>query len=197
MSREPLKTPSNMSRRAALGGVGAAAAVAGLGQVHRTAAQEATPDALANHPLVGTWAVMTPGGVVPQTHGADGSVVAAGPPTYVDPGLGLTFQGTALGWWEADGERIGRFTALNALSDATGAYVGTFLLAAAMEVSEDGQTWSGAGLEGRIVIRDAANNVLLDEVLPEDLVITATRVGASAESVVLPVVPPMTGTPTP
>ena len=159
---------------------------------------EATPGALAEHPLVGTWAVMTPGGVVPQTHGADGSVISAGPPTYVDPALGLTFQGNALGTWEPAGERTARFTALNALSDADGAYVGTFLLAAAMEVSEDGQTWSSssAGLEGRIVIRDVANSVVLDEMLPEDLVITATRMGASAESVVLPLATPAAGTST-
>jgi len=161
-----------------------------------TLAQEATPDTLATHPLVGTWAVMTPGGVVPQLHGADGSVVAASPPTYVDPALGLTFQGTALGRWEADGERIGRFTALNALSDAAGAYVGTFLLMAAVEVSADGQTWSSAGLEGRIIIRDAANTVLLDAVLPDDLAVTATRMGATTESVVLPAATPMAGTPT-
>jgi hypothetical protein len=38
---------------------------------------------------------MTMGAVVPQTHGAEGSFVAALPPNYVDPALGLTFRGPA------------------------------------------------------------------------------------------------------
>jgi hypothetical protein len=136
--------------------------------------------------------VQTTGGVVPQTHGPDGSVVAAFPPSYVDPALGLTFQGTALGRWEADGERGARFTALQALSGPDGAYAGTFLLAAAVEVSEDGRTWTGTGPGARIVVRDAANTVVLDQEVPIDPPVTATRMGATAESVVLPVVAPGT-----
>jgi len=186
-----------ISRRTALAGLGAAGAGLALAAtVHPAAAQEAAAGDLANHPLVGTWAVQTPGGVTPQIHGPDGSVVVAFPPNYVDPALGLTFQGTALGRWEADGDRIGRFTALQALSDADGAYVGTFLLAAAVEVSADGQTWRVSGQGPRIVLRDAANNVTLDELLPDDLAVTATRMGATAESVVLPVVAPGAATPT-
>ena len=41
-------------------------------------------------------------------------------------GLGLTFQGPALGVWEATEDRSGHFTVIQALSDADGAYVGTF-----------------------------------------------------------------------
>ncbi len=172
-------------------------ALASAFAVGRTSmAQEATPDALVNHPLVGTWAVMTTGGVVPQTHGPDGSIIAAFPPNYVDPVLGLTFQGPALGRWESTGERTGRFTFLNALSDADGAYIGTFQLAADLETSEDGQTWTGTGPGAHIVVRDAANTVTLDQVLQFDSPVTATRIGATIESVVLPVVTPMTGTPT-
>jgi hypothetical protein len=105
-----------------------------------TMAQEATPDALAGHPLVGTWAVMTPGGVVPQIHGPDGSIIAAFSPNYVDPTLGLTFQGPALGRWESTGARSGHFTVIQALSDANGVYIGTFQFEADPEVSADGQT---------------------------------------------------------
>ena len=121
-----------MHRRAALASALSAAAATAAAVARPAAAQEAAAGDLAGHPLVGTWAVTTPGGVVPQIHAPDGSVVVAFPPNYVDPALGLTFQGTALGRWEADGDRIGRFTALQALSDADGAYVGTFLLAAAV-----------------------------------------------------------------
>jgi len=173
-------------------------ALAGAFTIGRsTAAQEATPEALAGHPLVGTWAVMTPGGVVPQTHGPDGSVIVAFPPNYVDPVLGLTFQGPALGRWESTGARSGRLTFLQALSDASGGYVGTFQLAADLETSEDGQSWTGTGPGPHIVVRDATNTATLDQVMPIDPPVTATRIGATIESVVIPVATPMAGTPTP
>ena len=194
MSRETLPSSSSLSRRAALGGVGAAAVTVGLGQVDRTLAQEAAPETLADHPLAGTWAVMTTGGVVPQTHGADGSFIAGFPPNYVDPALGLTFQGPGLGRWESTGARSGRFTFLQALSDGAGAYAGTFQLAADLEASEDGQTWSGTN-EARAIVRDAGNAVTFDEVLAFDTPVTATRIGATIESVVIPVASPMAGTP--
>jgi hypothetical protein len=196
MPRESQQSSSRLSRRTSLAGAGAAAAGVGLGQVDHALAQETTPDALANHPLVGTWAVMTTGGVVPQTHGADGSFIAAFPPNYVDPVLGLTFQGPGLGRWESTGGRGGRFTFLQALSDSSGAYVGTFQLAADIEASEDGQTWSGT-TTAHAIVRDAGNAVILDEVLSFDPPVTAARIGATIESVVLPVATPTGGTPTP
>ena len=160
----------------------------------RAAAQAGTGD-LAGHPLVGTWTVMTPGGVVPQIHGADGSLIAAFLPNYVDPARGLTFQGPALGRWEADGERTGHFTFFQALSDANGTYIRTFQLADELEVSEDGQRWSGS-TSAHIVVRDAANNVLVDQEIPFDSPVTASRIGATLESVVLPVATPAAATPT-
>jgi hypothetical protein len=102
----------SVSRRTALAGLG----TAGLGvalttTVRQASAQEGAGD-LASHPMVGTWAAMTPGGVVPQIHGADGSFIAAYPPNYVDPQLGLAFQGPGLGRWDPDGERRANFTFL-------------------------------------------------------------------------------------
>lgn len=181
-------------RRRTVFGSALAGVLAGAAVVRPAVARE-DASSLAAHPLVGTWAVMTPGGVVPQIHAPDGSVVVAFPANYVDPMLGLTFQGPALGRWAADGDRIGRFTALQALSDAAGAYVGAFLLVGAVAVAEDGQTWSSAGLESRTIVRDAANNVVFDETAPAEPPVTATRTGATAESVVLPVVA-AAGTPT-
>ncbi len=184
-----------MRRRSVLvsGLIGTLASAFAVGRT--TLAQEATPEALADHPLVGTWVVMSTGGLVPQTHGADGSFIAAFPPNYVDQTLGLTFQGPALGRWEADGERTGHFTFIQALSDADGTYLGTFQLAAELEVSEDGQMWSGT-LSAHIIMRDAANNVLVDQEIPFDSPVTATRVGATLDSVVLPVATPAAATPT-
>ena len=175
MPHDPRRSFPSLNRRAALTVAGAAAAALGLGQRHPVAAQESTPAAMANHPLVGTWAVATTGGVVPQTHGPDGSFISAFPPSYVDPALGLTFQGPGLGRWESTGARSGRFTFLQALSDAAGAYAGTFQLAADLEASEDGQTWAGTGGGAHIVVRDATYTVTLDQMFPIDPPVTATR----------------------
>ena len=160
-------TDRSLSRRTALAGLGATGLGLALGS--SATAQEASLSDLAGHPLTGTW--------------------AAFPPNYVDPALGLTFQGPALGRWEADGERTGHFTFIQALSDANGTYVGTFQLADELEVSADGQTWSGA-TSAHIIVRDAANNVLVDEEFSLDSPVTGTRIGATIESVVLPVVTP-------
>jgi hypothetical protein len=158
------------------------------------AAQEGAAD-LAGHPLVGTWVVMTPGGVVPQTFSPDGSTVGALPPSYVDPTLGLTLQGPVLGVWEASGERSGHFTVIQALSAPDGTYLGTFQFEADPEVSDDGRTWSTSKPQ-RVIIRDAANTVILDEVFPMDSPIPATRMGATMDSIVLPVATPAAATPT-
>jgi hypothetical protein len=184
-----------VSRRTALAGLGAGTLGLALAAGARpAAAQDATAEALAGHPLVGTWAVMVPGAVVPVIFGSDGSVVAAFPPNYVDPALGLAFQGPALGRWEATGERSGHFTVLQARSDAGGAYVGTFQYEANPEVNADGRTLVNTQPQ-RVIVRDAANTVVSDEVvqLPP---VTATRVGATMDSVVLPVASPTPATPT-
>lgn len=188
------RTANAASRRAAIAGLGAGGI--GLALAARGALAQEEGGDLAAHPLVGTWAVMTMPVVVPQIHGADGSFIAAFPPNYVDPALGLTFQGPGLGRWESTGERSGRFTFLHALTDASGAYVGSFQLAAELDVSEDGQTWSGAPT-AHIVVRDATNTVTFDQEIPIDPPVTATRMGATIDSVVLPAVRPTAATPEP
>lgn len=182
----PRRPDPTVSRRTALAGLGAG----GLGlalAARGTAAQEGAGDPA--HPLVGTWAVVTTGGVVPQIHGADGSVIAAFPPNYVDPVLGLTFQGPGLGRWEPGDERSGPFTFFQALSDASGAHAGSFQLADTLTVSEDGQSWSGSDT-ARIIVRDAANVVLSDETIPFGPPVTAFRIDVDLDALVLPVASP-------
>jgi hypothetical protein len=187
----PRRDPTT-TRRTALAGLGAGGL--GLAMTSRgTSAQDATD--MAGHPLVGSWVALTPGGAVPQLHGADGSIIAAFPPNYVDPVLGLTYQGSALGRWEADGERRGRFTFIQALSDPSGAYAGTFQLSAEIEASEDGQTWTATSTQARAIARDAANTVTFDDAITVEPPVTGVRIGATADSVVLPVVPPAAATP--
>jgi hypothetical protein len=185
----------SVSRRTALAGLGGGLGVALAARGGSALAQEGDGD-MGGHPLAGTWLALTAGGVVPQTHNADGSMIAAFPPNYVDPALGLTFQGPALGQWEPIDERRGRFTFIQALADADGTYLGTFQLSAGIEASEDGQTWVGND-EPRIIMRDAANAVLMDEIVPIEPAVTGTRIGATAESVVLPEMAAMVATPQP
>jgi len=45
-------------------------------------------------------------------------------------------------------------------------------------------------MSAHIIVRDAANNVLIDQEIPFDSPVTGTRIGATIESVVLPVVTP-------
>jgi hypothetical protein len=188
MPKTTFEPSSRLSRRGAVAALAGTTGALGLDRLHRAAAQEATPTDLAAHPLVGTWAVMTPGGVVPQIHSPDGSIISAFAPNYVDPSLGLTFQGPALGRWESTGPRSGHFTVIRALSDADGTYLGTFQFEAHPDVSEDGQSFINSTPQ-RVIVRDAANNVTFDQVLPSDPPVTATRIGATMESVVLPATP--------
>jgi hypothetical protein len=183
----------SVTRRTALAALGAGSLTLAASGRHASA-QEGTGD-LAGHPLGGTWLAMTPGRVIPAIFGADGSVVAAFPANYVDPAIGLTFKGPALGTWAADGDRRGHFTAIQALSDGKGTYVGTWQFEGHPEVSADGQTFSDSTPQ-RVITRDAANNIISDQVIPVDPPVTATRIGATVESVVLPVATPAAATPT-
>jgi hypothetical protein len=167
-----------VSRRAALAGLG----VGGLGLTLATrrsavSAQDATPESLAGHPLVGTWLAITAFGASPETFAADGSVVA-GPPS-IEPGeRGVTYFGPAIGVWESTGPRSGRFTFVQALADATGVYAGTLTIDGHLDVSADGQSFVDDSPETTLTFRDAANAVLR--------VITPYQAGDGS-------VPPVTG----
>ncbi len=97
----------------------------------------------------------------PVSFTADGIMTVAYAPSYIDPELGLTFQGAAIGTWEPTGERSIRFTFVQALSNAAGAYLGTFTLDGYPEVSEDGQTFVDKGMLARVTIRDATNAITM------------------------------------
>jgi hypothetical protein len=101
-----------------------------------------------------------------------------------------------LGTWEPDGERSGRLTVVQALSDANGAYTGTFMFEGFPEVSADGQSFVSSTPQ-RTVMRDAANTITLDQVFAMEPPVTATRIGATIASVVFPAATPTAGTPAP
>src|SRR4051812_39394468 len=108
MHDESFHPMSSLNRRTALGGIGAAAAL-GLGHLHGAAAQDATPYAMANHPIVGAWMVTTPAGPSLAVFFADGINIQGLPASQAGP-LGVTFVSTQVGVWEPTGPRSVHFT---------------------------------------------------------------------------------------
>lgn len=141
-----------------------------VGRSSLQAAAQADAISYADHPLTGVWLANTGTDFTPTTFSADGSATFAAMPNYVDPVFGLTFQGTGLAAWEPVDEQTGRFTMVQALSDADGAYIGSFTLQSSATVSEDGETFTAIGEDiARIVIRDATGSVLLDDMISLNL----------------------------
>src|SRR5215208_4363132 len=196
MPHQPEFSLSHLNRRAALGGVGAAAAALGLGHLDRATAQDATPTPLATHPLAGTWLAMTRGGLSPSIFAPDGSVVLEWAVSYVEPALpdlAVVFETPGTGTWEPLDERKAHFTVVAVLSDAKGTYLGTTTVEGHPLVSPDGQTFSDLGPETGVTLRDAANRFLSDQ---GGIVVgvTATRMGPN--SVIFPEGTSVAGTPT-
>ena len=140
--------------------------LAGAGQGSLgTAAQDATPTDLANHPIVGAWLLMNPGdppSPSPMIFSADGTFSATGVPSYVDPQRGVVFGSQAMGVWEPTGERSLHVTWVQVLSDGNGTYLGTFTLDGYPEVSADGQSWDDPGTQVHFTIRDASNAIVME-----------------------------------
>jgi hypothetical protein len=188
--RLPL-SPSGLSRRAALGSAGAIAAL-GLGShFDRAIAQEATPAAMANHPMVGAWMASTPSGLAPGIFSPDGTVVVSVPATANSP-LGTTYVSTSVGTWEPVSERGIHFTAVQLHSDANGTYVGSITVDGHPVVSEDGQSIVDDSPESGPTIRDAQGIVL--DVLRGGPPVTGIRMGVGAPG--FPEVSPTASTPT-
>jgi hypothetical protein len=131
----------------------------GIGRGSFGIAAQEDADALAGHPLVGTWLAIAPGGASPETFSADGSFIAS-PPILEAGSEGVTFLSPLLGVWESTGERSGHFTAVQALSDASGIYTGSLTIDGYLDVSEDGQSFIDDGPETTLTFRDTANAIV-------------------------------------
>jgi hypothetical protein len=153
-------------------------------------AQEATLDAMASHPIVGAWLVLRPS-PVPVIFAADGTITLGAAPNYLDPTLGVTFQGALLGAWEPVSERGVHLTAMQVLTDADGIYVGTFTMDAHPVVNADGQRFTDTG-QTRFIVRDATNAIVSDTTITDDQV--GVRITAGA--LLLADATPAAGTPT-
>ena len=191
------KTDRSVSRRTALAGLGAGSLGATLALAGRPAAAQGTD--LAGHPLAGAWLAMAnpplPGlpFAVPSFFNADGTVVLLCPPVAAGP-QGPQFQAAVGGTWEADGDRRGHFTAVQALAAADGAYLGTVTIDGHPEVSEDGQGFVDADPRSTVTIRDAAGAVVQQVPAITDRPVTARRMAPGRPG--FPAGTPAAGTPT-
>ena len=83
-------------------------------------------------------------------------------PTAHDPDLGVVFLSTAVGVWEPTGERSAHVTFVQVNSDANGTYLGTVTVDGYPEVSADGQSWTDAGTQVHVTVRDASNAIVME-----------------------------------
>jgi hypothetical protein len=172
-----------------------AGAVTSTFTVSRVAAQEATPDAMASHPIVGVWNVLAPDSPSLANFQADGSVTFAVAPSYVDPALGVVFQGSSIGTWEPTGERSIHGTWVTMLSDSNGAFLGTVTIDGYPEASEDGQTLIDDQSQALVTVRDAAGTTLQEMPAAGAPPVMGVRMGVGAPG--FAELSAMTGTPTP
>ena len=176
------RTTATVSRRTTLAGLGAGGLGLALAATARPAsAQDAATD-LSTHPLTGTWLVIgnqsTPTAQVamPSHFLADGTVLVLASPSQAGA-QGVVFQTAFVGTWEAAGERRGHFTAVQTLSDATGAFLGSVTLEGSPVVSEDGQTFLDDQSTVMVTIRDPLGNVTQELPGAGTPPTTATRMG--------------------
>jgi len=175
-----------VSRRGALAGIGAGSLGAALGLAAapgRAAAQDATTADLADHPLTGVWLAMAnpplpddPQFPAPSVFAADGTVLLVFPLTQAGP-QGVAFNSPVVGTWQPDSDRRGHFMAVQTLSDAAGAYLGTVTIDGYPEVGADGQTFIDDGSQAVITIRDVAGAVVQQMPAVGARPVTAIRMG--------------------
>jgi hypothetical protein len=147
-----------MRRRSVLLAAVSGALTSAFAVSRTTGAQVATPDAMASHPIVGSWMVTTPAGLAMAVFFADGTNIQGLPATM--PGLqGVTYVSTQVGTWVPIDERRIHFTGVQLHTDANGTLVGTVTIDGHPTVSEDGQTLRDDNPESGPTIRDAAGNV--------------------------------------
>ncbi len=186
------RTDASLSRRTALVGLGAGGlgvALAARGGI--AAAQDATAEAMAAHPMVGAWMASTPSGLAPGLFLPNGTVIVSVPATGNSP-LGTTYVSTEVGTWEPVSERGIHFTAVQLHSDANGNYVGSVTIDGHPTVSADGQHFVDDSPESGPTIRDAQGTVL--QVLRGGPPVTGVRMGVGAPG--FPTATPAASTPT-
>jgi hypothetical protein len=172
-----LEIPS-VSRRIAVASLGAGSLAAAMSRLSASA-QGASPEAMANHPIVGAWNAVTPGGPAPGLFFPDGTVLITVPITQVGPN-GVSFVSSQPGTWEPVSDRGAHFTSVQLHSDASGTYTGSVTIDAYPVVSEDGQTIFDDQSQGKVTIRDAAGTILQEVASAGAPPVTGVRMAVGA-----------------
>jgi len=132
MNADPTRSPSAVSRRAALAGLGAVGAGLALATATRqVAAQDATPTAMAGHPIVGTWIIVRD---ITNTTEVPVVVVFTADGGFIDPGQGVA------GAWESTGPRSAAMTIIPFTDGGAGGYA---VVRGTWEIDEGGDAMSG------------------------------------------------------
>jgi len=174
-----------------------------FGRSNEVAARQETAS-LADHPMTGMWLAMAnaplpddPQVPVPSLLAADGTVLLMFPVTQ--KGLqGVQFNSAYLGTWKPETERRAHFTAVQLLSDADGAFLGSVTVDGHPEASEDGQSFVDDNALVMVTIRDAAGAVLQEVSGAGAPPVTGIRMAPGAPGFPggVSAGAPMTGTPT-
>ena len=175
---------STVSRRTALASLGVGGLALATSSASIGASGQATPESRAQHPLTGLWLAMAnppipddPQFAAPSYFGVDGSVVLMFPISQLGP-RGVQFNSSPLGVWEPYDEHTGHFTAVQMLTDADGAYLGTVTIDGYPVVSDDGQSFIDEGSLAVITIRDVAGAIIeTANTLAGQRPVTAIRMG--------------------
>jgi hypothetical protein len=192
------RTNDFVSRRIAVTGLAAGGLGLALATRAGVSAQETTPDAMANHPIVGSWFAFVspapgePAFASPGIYTPDGYVVLGWPVTQAGP-QGVTFHSGWVGSWEPVDDRGIHFTAVQVLSDATGTYLGTLTVDGHPRVGDDLQHFVDDSPETHITVRDPVGTIVT--VIPGSGGVTGTRMGVGSDG--FPPATPEAGTPTP
>jgi hypothetical protein len=174
------RTEDSISRRTALAGIGATGlSLALAANTRQASAQEATPDALASHPIVGVWNSITPGGPALGLFLPDGTNIVGIPATQAGA-QGVEFVGTQIGRWEPVSERGIHFTSVQFHSDANGTFTGSVTVDGYPVVSEDGQTLIDDQSQVMITIRDATGAIVQQVPGAGSPPVTGTKMGVGS-----------------
>ena len=121
---------ASVSRRSALAGLGAGGlGVAFAASPHGASAQDASPAAMAGHPIVGTWIITRD---VTNTTQVPVVVIFTADGGFIDPGQG------AAGAWETTGPHSAAMTIIPFIGDGYG------VVRATWEIDESGETMGGS-----------------------------------------------------
>ena len=169
----------SLSRRTALAGLTAGGLGVALAATTRSASAQDAATEMANHPIVGVWNAMTPGGPAPGIFFPTGIALMTPQVTQVGPN-GVTFVTSQAGVWEPVSDRGVHFTGVQIHSDANGTYVGSVTIDGYPVVSEDGQTLLDDQSQGTITIRDAAGAILQEIATAGAPPVTGVRMAVGA-----------------